>query len=211
MGQNLSKEDLYDSVKQLVDMQKCPLIHLRQHKLFTLYSIAFQYFLYSSTKIPGSYIFRIEDCALADKLTRKCKDPSTRKFMQSLMIPRKLKYNNSLFYLDFFNFSSWNLTSEIPKEKLKGALIVKNTSTKPMENTVFDEEGLEETTNSQVGIPEDYYLTSLKEVCPKTIIIAFGEQFEGFEGIDFPFIQKDKEKTISGVTLSKDLDWDKID
>ncbi|MCR9203633.1 MAG: hypothetical protein NXH75_03585, partial [Halobacteriovoraceae bacterium] len=169
-GKDLSKEDLYTSVKALVETEDKH-IHLDQQKLFTLYSIAFQYLLFLSTKSPGAYIIRIEDSALAEKLARKSKDSSTRRFMQSLMLPRKLKYQKSTFFLDFFHVGSWALTADIPKEKIKGAVIVKNTSNKPMTEIEIDEDT--EEVDPMAGLPPDYYLTSLTEFIPKTITIAY--------------------------------------
>ena len=98
---DISKQDLYEGVKTLIEAESNH-IHLTQQKLFTLFSIGFQYLLFQSTKKPGAYIVRVEDGILADKLAKKSKDPSSRKFMQSLLIPRKLKYEKSVFYLDYF-------------------------------------------------------------------------------------------------------------
>lgn len=46
MAIDLDKKHLYESVKQLVETEEHPHIHLAQQKLYTLYSIAFQYMLY---------------------------------------------------------------------------------------------------------------------------------------------------------------------
>jgi len=113
--QDLTKKVLYDAVKTLVETSDQH-IHLNQHKLFTLFSIAFQYILFISTKKPGHYIIRIEDAMLTDKLVRKSKDTTTRKFLQSLILPRKLRYGKSMFHLDFFNMNSWSKTMELPRE-----------------------------------------------------------------------------------------------
>lgn len=212
MNSDLSKKELYEGVKTLVELQEGgqnPHLHLNQHKLFTLFSVAFQYMLFSSTKNPGAYILRVEDSHLAEKLAKKSKDPSTRKFMQSLLLPRKLKYGKSTFFLDFFLVASWNLTNDLPKEKVKGAIIVKNTSYKPMDDLFAPED--EETTAQLKALPENYYLTTLKEFVPKTLTIAYEKEFKDLTKVSFPFIKKERERTISGVTISKDLDWDKID
>jgi len=75
MRTDLPKKLLYDSVKTLLDQQeKNSHIQLDQQKLFTLYSIAFQYLLFTSTKKPGSYIIRIEDSSLAERLAKKSKE-----------------------------------------------------------------------------------------------------------------------------------------
>ena len=72
MNPDISKQDLYEAVKTLVECDE-PHIHLHQHKLFTLFSIAFQYMLFRSTKKPGCYIIRVEDSILADKLAKNQK------------------------------------------------------------------------------------------------------------------------------------------
>jgi hypothetical protein len=204
MSGDLSKQDLYEGVKTLIETDAIH-IHLNQQKLFTLFSIGFQYLLFESTRNPGAYIIRVEDGYLAEKLAKKSKDPSTRKFLQSLMIPRKLKYEKSFFYLDYFHFGSWNMTSEIPREKIKAALVVKNTSNKPMMEIDLDPDA----DNSVIDtINNGDYLKTLMDFVPRTITIAFEETFEGTSPLAFSFIKKEKEKTISGVTINSDLEWD---
>lgn len=204
MSGDLSKQDLYEGVKTLIETDAVH-IHLPQQKLFTLFSLGFQFLLFHSTRKPGAYIIRVEDGHLAEKLAKKAKDPSTRKFMQSLLIPRKLKYEKSVFYLDYFHMGSWNITSEIPRDKIQAALIIKNTSSKPMMEINPED-------NSDVAlldtIKDRQYLKMLMEFVPKTITIAFEEQFEGTTPVSFPFIKKEKERTVSGVTISKDINWD---
>lgn len=204
MSTDLSKQDLYEGVKTLIETDAVH-IHLPQQKLFTLFSVGFQYLLFQSTKRPGAYIIRVEDGHLAEKLAKKAKDPSTRKFIQSLLIPRKLKYEKSVFYLDYFHMGSWNMTNEIPKEKIQAALIVKNTSTRPMmeiEVNDVDETAFPDT------IKDGQYLKMLMDCTPRTITIAFEENFEGTTQVIFPFIKKEKERTVSGVTINEELDWD---
>ncbi len=203
---DIPKADLYEGVKSLIETE-AKHIHLTQQKLFTLFSLGFQYLLFQSTKKPGAYIIRVEDGLLADKLAKKSKDPSTRKFMQSLLIPRKLKYEKSFFYLDYFHYGSWNMTNEIPHEKIQGALIVKNTSNRPM-TELHQEEDDQDLIHQ---FPPDHFQTSLMNFVPKTITIAFEETYGGTTPITFPFIKKEKEKTVSGVTLSDDLEWDDAD
>lgn len=204
MSGDLTKQDLYEGVKTLIETDAVH-IHLAQQKLFTLFSVGFQYMLFESTKNPGAYIIRVEDGYLAEKLAKKSKDPSTRKFMQSLMIPRKLKYEKSFFYLDYFHMGSWNMTSEIPRDKIKAALIVKNTSSKPMMEIDL-EEGAD--TSAIDSIKNQDYLKVLMTFVPRTISIAFEENIENTQQIHFPFIKKEKEKTVSGVTISSDIEWD---
>jgi hypothetical protein len=204
MSSDLSKQDLYEGVKTLIETDAVH-VHLPQQKLFTLFSIGFQYLLFQSTRKPGAYVIRVEDGHLAEKLAKKAKDPSTRKFMQSLLIPRKLKYEKSVFYLDYFHFGSWNMTSEIPKDKLQAALIVKNTSSKPMMEIEMESE---EDSAVIDTIKNHEYLKVLQEFVPKTMIIAFEETFEGTTQINFPFIKKEKERTVSGVTINDDVEWD---
>lgn len=204
MSGDLSKQDLYEGVKTLIETDAVH-VHLTQQKLFTLFSVGFQYLLFESTRNPGAYIIRVEDGYLAEKLAKKSKDPSTRKFMQSLMIPRKLKYEKSFFYLDYFHFGSWNMTSDIPREKIKAALIVKNTSSKPMMEIEEVEEGDSAVIDT---IKNADYLKMLMEFVPRTITIAFEETFEGTSPVAFPFIKKEKERTVSGVTINSDIEWD---
>ncbi len=210
---DLSKEDLYESVKTLVETEEKHLL-LDQQKLFTLFSIAFQYLLFKSTKEPGAYIIRIEDSSLADKLAKKSKDPSTRRFIQSLLLPRKLKFQSSTFYLDFFHVGSWSLTADIPRDKIKGAIIVKNTAERPMTEFEMNEAGeVEENTDIMAALPKDYFLTSLTEFVPRTLTIAY-EWIEGahlpLTSVQFPFIKKEKER-VAGLTLSRDIDLDNLD
>jgi len=210
MARDLGKKDLFDSVKSLWDAsESTPHLHLDQHKLFTLFSIAFQYLLFMSTKRPGAYILRIENSQLADKLAKKSKDQSTRRFVQSLLLPRKLKYGKSTFYLDFFHFGSWNMTTEIPKEKVQAAIIVKNTSDKPMNAPMAEE--LEKGEEPLPELPADYYLTSLQDFSPHLLLISYGGDFEGMTKHSFPFIVKEATKTMDGVTLGNGMDWDKFD
>ena len=203
MSGDLSKDDLYQAVKVLVDLEKVhPTICLDQHKLFSLFSIAFQYMLYRSSKITGTYIIRIEDASLADKLGRKAKDSSTRKFIRRLLVPRKLPYHKSIFYLDFFHMSSWSFTNDIPRNRLQGALIVKNTFEALMHETPYSNGE-----SSDSPIEEDFYFTSLVKIAPKTLMISTTSPSENMHLVRFPFL-KTKTKSLSGVTLSGDTDWD---
>jgi hypothetical protein len=97
------------------------------------------------------------------------------------------------------------MTNEIPKDKIKAALIVKNTSSKPMMEIDL-EEGEESTVIDT--IKNGAYLKTLMEFVPRTITIAFEETFEGTSPVTFPFIKKEKEKTVSGVTIHSDIEWD---
>ena len=197
MQRELSKEVLYESVKTLVEANENRL-HLNQHKLFTLFSIAFQYLLYKSTKEAGYYIIRFEDSLLAEKVLRKAKDKTTRNFLQSLMIPRRLKYGKSTFYLDFFNINSWGNTKDLAQERIKSALVIKNSTMNPLDE--IDEE-------MQIDLPQDYYVSMLHDVCPETIVIAYENQYEGYTPIRFPFI-KDKVETMSGVKINEEIKAD---
>lgn len=193
---DLDKTTMYEAVKSLLE-EEAPHLHLDQQKLFTLFSIAFQYILFRSTKYPGHYIIRIEDSFLADKLARKAKDESTRKFMGRLLVPRRLVYGNSTFHLDFFNISTWGITKDLPKEKIMGAIIVKNTQQAPMEDEVeFRPEDI---------FGPNYYLTSLLEFVPKTITIAFDNKFENLKPVQFDFIEDTSERLASGVKISDDV------
>lgn len=203
MSNDLTKQDLYEGVKTLIETDAVH-VHLPQQKLFTLFSVGFQYLLFQSTRNPGAYIIRVEDGHLAEKLAKKAKDPSTRKFIQSLLIPRKLKYDKSVFYLDYFHMGSWNMTSEIPKDKIQAALIVKNTSSRPMMEIEIEEV---DDTSFPDTIKNGQYLKTLMDSAPRTVTIAFEEIFEGTTQVSFPFIKKEKERTVSGVTIHDDMEW----
>jgi hypothetical protein len=232
-SKDLTKEQLYESVKTLLEHPDSHL-HLPQHKLFTLVSIAVQYFLFLSTKKPGIYIFRFENGHLVDKLTKKSKDPTTRKFLEKIFLPRKLIYNQSTFYLDFFHISSWSITNDLPKQRLQGALIVKDSSPRPLVEPIDDFSHLQQNSSSpldtQLSIqpsemshisdqehstsphsPLDHvsshlYYTNLMERIPKTVIISFEKNYPQTEKILFPFI-KEQEKQTQGVFLSSSFQW----
>ena len=205
---NLAKEVMYEGVKTLLEAQVSH-IHLPQQKLYTLYSLAFNYFLYKSGKEPGHYIIRVEDSYLLEKLIRKAKDDTSRKFLQKMALPRKLKYGNSTFHIDFFNFSTWANTNEIPKEKLKGALIVKNASKSPIGHDFTEDEEIQETLKA---LPPNYYVNSLKAVVPCTITIAYDEEYEDIAPINFPFIKEEESQKITkGVSIAADINIDDID
>jgi hypothetical protein len=200
---DLDKSTLYEAVKTLVE-SPARHIHLDQQKLFTLFSVAFNYVLFRSTKHPGHYIIRIEDPMLAEKLARKAKDETTRKFMSRLMVPRRLAYGNSTFHLDFFPLTTWGMTKDLPKEKIQGAIIVKNTSHNPL----IDEGDFRHVSEDDQAISlfgKDYYLNTLMEICPRTITIAFSEEFEGLEPIQFGFIEEKNVSMVDGVIVSDDV------
>ena len=204
---DLAKETLYEGVKTLIESE-APHIHLPQQKLYTLFSIGFNYLLFRSTKEAGHYIIRVEDSYLLEKLQRKSKDTTTRNFLQKLALPRKFKYGGSVFHLDFFNLSTWANTNELPKDKIKAALIVKNASKKPIGMDIAEDED-EQTKTLLANLPDDFYMSSLAEFVPKTITIAFDEILPGAQEIKFPFIvDEPKEKVASGVKISSDLNID---
>ncbi len=207
MPLDMDKKHLYEGVKALVNEQEHNHLQLSQQKLFTLFSIAFQYFLYKSTKNPGAYVIRIEDSNLAEKLAKRSKDSSTRRFLQTLLLPRKIKYGKSQFFLDFFHLGSWNLTNDIPKDKMRGALIVKNSQGRPMEPMMEDDPEVDDIKD----LPPNLFLSSLLDVTPETITIAYGESFEGLHRFDFDFIQQEKEKALRGVKINGDISWSEED
>ena len=203
---DLDKSTLYEAVKRLVESPNTH-IHLSQQKLFTLFSIAFQYILFRSTKSPGHYIIRIEDSLLAEKLARKAKDETTRKFMGRLLVPRRLAYGNSTFHLDYFPLATWGVTKDLPKEKIQGAIIVKNTSHNPL----IDESDFRHITEDEQAIQlfgKNYFLTTLMDIAPTTITIAFDDEFEGLENIEFDFIEEKSERLADGVIISDDIQID---
>lgn len=203
---DLDKSTLYEAVKTLVETPARH-IHLDQQKLFTLFSIAFQYILFRSTKHPGHYIIRIEDSLLAEKLAKKAKDETTRKFMMRLLVPRRLAYGNSTFHLDYFPLATWGTTKDLPKEKIQGAIVVKNTSHNPL----IDESDFRHITEDEQAVNlfgKHYYLTSLMDIAPKTIMIAFEEQYEELEPIQFDFIEEKSERLVDGVRISDDIQFE---
>jgi hypothetical protein len=207
---DLDKATMYEGVKLLVE---CPdkHIHLPQQKLYTLFAISFNYLLYISTKQPGHYIIRVEDSYLLEKLQRKSKDDTSRKFMGKLALPRKFKYGNSTFHLDFFSFSTWSNTNELPKDRIQAALIVKNATKSPIGFHEMDE--IEENEKQVLAsLPDNYYLTSLQDFVPKTVTVAFDEEFNDTTKINFPFIKEDpKEKVVKGVNIAANIDLDQLD
>ena len=96
------------------------------------------------------------------------------------------------------------MTQEIPKDKIQAALIVKNTSTRPMMEIEVEE--VDETSFPDT-IKNGQFLKTLMESAPRTITIAFEENFEGTTKLTFPFIKKEKERTVSGVTIHDDMEW----
>jgi hypothetical protein len=119
-----------------------------------------------------------------------------------------------MFYLDFFNIQSWAITNDLPKEKFKAALIVKNTSNNPLiDEADFRSQYLGEEPEEQINpekvqdspsFDENFFLTSLTSFIPKSITIAFGERFPDLHQIKFPFIQESTEH-LSGVRLARDI------
>ncbi len=203
---DLDKSTLYEAVKTLVE-HPSKHIHLDQQKLFTLFSIAFQYILFRSTKHPGHFIIRIEDPALAEKLAKKAKDDTTRRFLSRLIIPRRLTYGNSTFHLDYFPLATWGTTKDLPKEKIQGAIVVKNTSHNPLiEESDFRHVSGDEQATALFG--EHYYLNSLVDIAPTTIMIAFNENYENLEKIQFDFIEDSATRIVDGVQISEDLHFD---
>ena len=95
---DLDRQQLYDGVKMLTEGQSEHIV-LPQQKLFTLFSISFQYLLYQAANKSGLYVVRFEDRLLAEKLCDKAKDPSTRKFLEKLVISRKIKFQDSIIFL----------------------------------------------------------------------------------------------------------------
>lgn len=209
---DLSKEHLYEGVKLLFESES-EKIHLNQPKLYTLMSLGFQYLLYLSTKNPGSYLIRLEESMLADKLMKKSKDPSTRKFLAKLLTTRKLNYGPSFFYLDYFHPQSWQVTQTVPNTKWKAALVVKGTSNKTfidvpeLDNDPLNEDTLEKTVETVLNpFDENVYLAPLCALPIKTIWIAFDNNTPPeFSEIKFPFIPDKEEAMLGGVTIASEI------
>ena len=206
-NKDLTKEELYQGVKQIIEAETNH-IHLCQQKLYTLFSVAFNYILFEAERTPGHYIIRIEDNYLLEKLARNSKDMSSRKFLQKLNLPRRLKYGQSMFHLDFFSFTTWANTNDLPKAKVKGALLVKNANKAVMQDVPEDEE----VQAVLASMPKDYYLKSLQEFVPNIVTIAFEEEFENMEKVKFPFIKEESNlKPLRGVQISGDVNFDDLE
>jgi hypothetical protein len=206
MSDNLSQKHLYEGVKSIIETNHQHL-HFYQHKLFTLFSLAFQFYLYKSTKEPGIYLIRVEDRHLADKLARKAKDADTRKFFCQLLPHGRLKFKSSSFYLDYFQTSSWKQTCSLDPQKIKGSLIVKNTSRNPMEHEYLSDENEAEKQNFQ----QQLYYTTLRGIAAHSIVIAYESEFTESHKWDFPFIQRDEERALAGVKLSQNFKLETTD
>lgn len=144
---------------------------------------------------------------LAEKLARKAKDETTRKFLSRMMVPRRLAYGNSTFHIDYFPLATWGVTKDLPKEKIQGAIIVKNTSHNPL----IDESDFRNITEDEQAVQlfgKHYYLSSLMDIAPTTITIAFDEEFEGLQRINFDFIEEKSERFVDGVKISGDVQID---
>ena len=99
------------------------------------------------------------------------------------------------------------MTNEIPPERIKAALIIKNSSPRPMAE--LPDDPTPEVASGLPQLPEDYYLTSLQSFVPKLIMIAYGHHFEDALEVTFPFIKKKKEK-LAGIVLGQGLDLDTL-
>lgn len=204
---DLSKEHLYEGVKLLVETE-CDKVHLNQPKLYTLMSLGFQYLLYLSTKNPGAYLIRLEESILADKLMKKSKDPSTRKFLAKLLTTRKLNYGPSSFFLDYFHPQSWQVTQTVPNTKWKAALVVKGTSNKTfIDIPQQDDENVDIAPENQINpYDENVYLAPLCELPIKTLWIAFEHNTPpNFNQVKFPFIPEKEESMLGGVKVADEI------
>jgi hypothetical protein len=171
---DLTKMQLYESVKILVDLDQS-LIHLPQIKIYTVFSIAFQYLLYHSTKSVGHYIIRVQDPIFAQKLAKFAKDFSTRKFMDKLLDLGKLKYQNSTFFLDSFHVGSWHKTKELQIDDIQGVLIAKHCRV-DNDNTILE------------LLPEEFYYSSFVGIVPKLLLIDPEDFYDGFYQVKFPVV-----------------------
>jgi hypothetical protein len=99
------------------------------------------------------------------------------------------------------------MTKDIPKEKIQGAIIVKNTSHNPLiDETDFRHVNEDDQAVNLFG--KHYYLSTLMDIAPRTITIAFNEEFEGLEPIEFGFIEESSERTIDGVRISENIQFE---
>lgn len=203
---DLKKAELAESVGILVE-SGLGHIHLYQHKLFTLFSIAFQTMLYESIQNPGHYIIRIQDGNLCEKLIRKSKDESTRKFLAKLIIQRKLRYKDSIFLLDYFLPSSWGPINDISIGKIQNSLIVLDSNNRPVANDCELEAQLELLSLKEHWGAYPYYST-LRSVSKKTIVIyqdQNNKNFEETQKVYIPLIGHQEQQIASGVKISADI------
>ena len=101
------------------------------------------------------------------------------------------------------------MTNEIPKDKLKCAIVVKNTSSRPMtEVDLMEDEEVDPL--KELNLPSNYYMTSLIENVPSTIGIALDDKVAQMKDVEFEFIPKEEER-VKGVTLAKGLNLDFVD
>lgn len=198
---DLKKETMYEGVGLLLDCPH-PHMHLDQQKLYTLFTLAMQYFMYLSSKEKGHYIIRLEDSYLLEKLQRRSKNDIVRKMLHKLALPRRLKYGESVFHLDFFNVSTWSSTNELPREKIKGALVVKNSQSAPLSFGVEDEADAA----IIAALPKNHFHSCLVDWIPRSIIIAFDEDYDQTQKLRFPFIKETPRENIAeGVNIYGDV------
>ncbi len=227
---DLTKKELMSSVQLVVENvgieSPLGLFYLDQHKLFTLVSISFQHLLFTSTKNPGTYVIRVQDGVLAEKIAKRAKDPSTRRFFQSLLLPRKLKFGRSTLLLDFFNVGSWSQTvrdavsgpeRNSKSKQLKGALVIKNPKAPPILETDSDDLALPPqafsggVSGESLGIPLAVHLEALVKTSSFVLLIDSEKEYEnaaqklGMKKIIFPLISStDQQK--DGVYIASDFE-----
>jgi len=109
--------------------------HFHQMQTFTLATLATYYMARKAQYEGGIYLIRVETPLLAQKMIVRAKNKFVQGLFQSLCSHRKHRFHQSIFYLDFFQLSSWHLTEKIPLEKIKGILVIKESCVK-----VFQEE-----------------------------------------------------------------------
>lgn len=202
---DLTKSQLLEGVGQLVELDLAQInhVHLYQHKLFTLFSVSFQYMLFLSMQRPGYYLIRIQDGELAQKLAKKAKDESTRKFLTKLIHQRKLRYRDSYFVLDYFQPSTWAQTMDIPKEKIQCSVLICESVMKESWPE-FEHLG---------SIP---YFHSLLGISPRFIFIdldknmKYSENFTQLQRVTLSIIGPQDLGALSGVVLGKDININEL-
>src|SRR5690606_38953855 len=96
---------------------------------------------------------------------------------------------------------------DLPQGKIQGAIVVKNTQHTPL----IDDSDFRNVTSDEQAVAlfgKHYYLSSLQEIVPKTITIAFDEDFENLHQIKFPFIEDKNDRAVNGVIINEDLGLD---
>ncbi len=197
---DISNLDLNVAIKELnLVAKKHVNIHLYQAKIFTLFSICIHFLLKKSHIDKGAYIIRLESSSLLNRLIKGAKTPLSREILYKLSSSRKQYIKDSIFYLDFFQPSSWSLTSNIARERIKYMLIVKDS------RAIFTEED-SNSENKSSTLNIDQFINH----SPKNLIISVDYKNDNIHPLEFKFL-KQTEDVSNGVTICSDIDLSNVD